>query len=774
MITEKTRPVGAHRLIGAIVPVAAVVVAAVAIATGAALPGPEPAGAPAQVFSAGRAYADIEQIAAAPHPTGSAEQDRVREFLVRRFTELGLSPAVDDAVSTATGDGTTVAARVRNIRVHIPGRSPTGRLLIVAHYDSVETGPGASDDGLGVSTILEVARALRAGPAPRNDIDLLVTDGEELGLMGARAYAASPAFGDPSRSVVLNLEARGTSGRVVMFQSGPHDAALIPSLTGHLPVATSLSDAVYQLLPNDTDFTVLSEAGMTGMNFAVIGRSANYHQQQDDVADVSRASLQDMGSTVLAAALHWTEADLSTVPRAGDATYFTLGGALIRYPSGLVLPFALVAVLTLAGAVWFARRRGALRLGRLASAAATLPLPLAGAAVVGWAGWTILRWIRPEYAGFLTGDPYRSGLTAAGLAALAAVVTWAWVLLAGRRSSVVEVSAAVVAWLAALGLVTAVLLPGAAYVFTWPALAGALGLALAVRLPETSPWPAVLSGLAVPPLAALLAPITVLLFSTVGLAFAAGPLVLVALGVAPVLVLVPVARRARTRLAVGSAAALVALAAVGVGVAIDRVDRNHPAPESLIYTLDADTRRARWVSTGDGGTTWIDRYVGGPHTSVEQAFPSLTHDGGWLSGQAPVVPVPQPALRVDGSRPDAGGREVRIHLGTELGTPTRLLLYADTTSGSVESVRLGSAELPGGVNRPFATSAWKWGLMFAAPPPGGVDLTLRLRGTGPLDVRVQAQTPGLPAPALGAPRPDTIDWSAENSGVTVATRAYRI
>lgn len=77
--------------------------------------------------------------------------------------------------------------------------------------------------------------------------------------------------------MVLNLEARGTSGRAVMFETGTGNAAVVPALGDRVPVATSLSDEVYRMLPNDTDFTVLREAGMTGMNFAVIGTSANYH-----------------------------------------------------------------------------------------------------------------------------------------------------------------------------------------------------------------------------------------------------------------------------------------------------------------------------------------------------------------------------------------------------------------------------------------------------------------------------------------------------------------
>src|SRR5690606_27598990 len=53
-------------------------------------PAPLSADAPDGAFSAGRAMADIEQIARAPHPTGSPEHARVRAYLLDRMVELGL------------------------------------------------------------------------------------------------------------------------------------------------------------------------------------------------------------------------------------------------------------------------------------------------------------------------------------------------------------------------------------------------------------------------------------------------------------------------------------------------------------------------------------------------------------------------------------------------------------------------------------------------------------------------------------------------------------
>jgi acetylornithine deacetylase/succinyl-diaminopimelate desuccinylase-like protein len=48
----------------------------------------------------------------------------------------------------------------------LSGTGGSKSILLVSHYDSVATAPGASDDSSGVATLLETARALKAGPGP--------------------------------------------------------------------------------------------------------------------------------------------------------------------------------------------------------------------------------------------------------------------------------------------------------------------------------------------------------------------------------------------------------------------------------------------------------------------------------------------------------------------------------------------------------------------------------------------------------------------------------
>src|ERR671911_210782 len=306
-------------------------------------PDPLPASAPASEFSAERAFSHVEQIAKRPHPVGSAANAEVRNYLVGQLEDLGLQPTIQEATSARTMEGTASIARVHNIHARIPGSSPTGHVVLVAHYDSVPNAPGAADDGAGVAAILEIARAITSGTPPRNDIDIVFTDAEEPWLLGAQAFVNADRL-DPQRSVMLNLEARGTSGPAMMFQSSTDNATLIPALANaQRPIAGSgLWEACSQLLTGDTDFSVFRDAGFAGMNFAFMEGSARYHTPEDSPANLDHASLQHIGSTVLAATRHFVDQDLGA-PRGGSLTYFTVLGELVYYPQFLAIPLAVLA-----------------------------------------------------------------------------------------------------------------------------------------------------------------------------------------------------------------------------------------------------------------------------------------------------------------------------------------------------------------------------------------------------------------------------------------------
>lgn len=310
--------------------IAAFALAAVLSLYGNQPPAPLGHDAPADTFSALRARDILARILGdgRPHPTGSAANAEVRDRVVAEFARLGL----DAEVQRRFACGPATCATVENIVARLPGASRERAVLLSAHYDSVAAGPGASDDGAGVAALIEVVRALKAGPPLPRDVWLLANDGEELGLLGAEAFVREPEFADVA--TVVNLEARGTSGASLLIETQPGNAGIVDVASRALarPGGTSLDYEIYKTLPNDTDFTVYRREGLSGVNFAWAQGAARYHTPLDDLAHLDPGSLQHHGDNMLAMAreLAFAQADFE---RPHDAVFFSLfGQEMVSWP----------------------------------------------------------------------------------------------------------------------------------------------------------------------------------------------------------------------------------------------------------------------------------------------------------------------------------------------------------------------------------------------------------------------------------------------------------
>jgi hypothetical protein len=336
-------------------------------------PRPLSADTPAADFSAARAMADVRQIARAPHPVGSAEHARVRAYLTARMTALGLqtttqtgglSPDALRRLAQVAGSDATEGSATNLIGV-LPGSDPAApAVVLMAHYDSVAGSPGAADDASGVAAALEAVRAIQARGPARRPLILLLTDAEELNLDGARLFFSEHPLRDRVAAVV-NMEARGGGGRAMMFETGRGNAetvALFARAAGRATggaTSNSLAVFVYERMPNGTDFTIPKNRGIQGLNFAFIGRPAQYHSPASTPEALDQGSVQHIGSQALEATNALLRAP--ALPRAGaDAVYSDIFGmAVIRHPP--VVGWGLLALTggLLALAAWRARRVGA-------------------------------------------------------------------------------------------------------------------------------------------------------------------------------------------------------------------------------------------------------------------------------------------------------------------------------------------------------------------------------------------------------------------------------
>ncbi|WP_435018617.1 M28 family peptidase [Tundrisphaera sp. TA3] len=436
-------------------------------------PAVEPATAPADRFSAERAMTHVDAIAARPHPMGSPEAASVRNYLRAELQSLGLE------VRTQTDD----KIPGENLIAVRPGSRPGGKaVMLAAHSDSVTEGPGAGDDAAGVAAILEAVRALGSGPPIANDLIVLLTDGEERGLLGAQVFAKDQAWVDRV-GLVLNFEGRGNRGPSYMFETSEGNGRLIREFARAAPhpMATSLAYAVYQRMPNSTDLTIFKEHGLPGLNFAFVDGVEHYHRPTDTPANLDRRSLQHHGSYALALARHFGNLDLGGFAPEPDAIYFhAFGPHLVVYPASWAWPLAIAAVVAFAAVVGWGLHRGRLSARGLAAGLAISLFAIAAATVVPYGLWRIIQpWRTPVPGKHYTGSPQVAwGLAAVGL--LAALAT----LWPGRgRASVADRALGGLAWWLVLLIAVTAALPGGSYLFLGPFALGLIGVAATVARP---------------------------------------------------------------------------------------------------------------------------------------------------------------------------------------------------------------------------------------------------------------------------------------------------
>ena len=337
------------------------------------VPAPVGADAPATAFSTERAMADVREIAQRPHPVGSADHARVGAVLLQRMAALGLQTSTQTgALSPAAvrrlerEGGSAAGVELTNLIGVLPGRDPRlPAVALMAHYDTVPDSAGAADDTAGVAAILEAVRAIRArGPADRTLV-VLLTDGEELNLDGARAFWGGHPLRDRIGAVV-NLEARGGGGRAMMFETGRGNAETIALFARAGARATggvssnALAVFVYEAMPNGTDFTIPKERGVQGINLAFIGRPEQYHAPVSTPGALDQGSVQHIG----AQALEMTDALLRApaLPAATQNLVYAdlFGRVIVGHPPVMGWGLLGLAVLGLGFAVWRARSHAGL------------------------------------------------------------------------------------------------------------------------------------------------------------------------------------------------------------------------------------------------------------------------------------------------------------------------------------------------------------------------------------------------------------------------------
>jgi hypothetical protein len=489
-----------------------------------------PADDSVDTFSADRAFTYLEEFAVAPHPLGSKEHDRVRDYLLTSLADLGVNPEIQKANSLYTRSAFISGGTIENIVAKIEGTSSTRAVMLVAHYDSVPGGPGVSDDGAGVAAILETVSVLKSMKPLQNDVIILITDGEENGLLGAKAFVDEhPWVNDVG--LVLNFEARGNEGPSFMFETSDNNGWLVKEFAeaAPTPVAHSFIYNLYKLMPNDTDLTVFKAAGLNGLNFAFGEGLSHYHTTSDNLEELSKESLQHHGEYMLSLVNHFGQLDLTQTEKGNQLFFNILGSKMITYSEQLVLPIVLITLILFVITLIHGYRRKKLSIpGTLAGLLVYLGAMI-GSFVIGLGLWMLLTSIFAKNAWMMQtnitfGTTYLISFAIMVFAFLAFLYKMTHKkILTGSLTM-----GALLMWLL-LVIATSFLLKAGSYVFAWPLLFGLIGFNLFLRLEENS-WKSYLvtAAFAIPAFI-MLTPVIYLVQMLVSMEMASALMVLVSL-----------------------------------------------------------------------------------------------------------------------------------------------------------------------------------------------------------------------------------------------------
>ena len=362
-------------------------------------------------FSINQALHHLKNISQKVHYVGAKEHKSVQNYIVDELNKLGLTTEIQ--TQTAINKKWIAGTTTENILARIKGSGNGKALMLLTHYDSnPHSSVGASDAGSGVVTILEGIRAyLAKNETPKNDIIILISDAEELGLLGAQAFVDEHSWAKDV-GLVLNFEARGSGGPsyMLMETNGKNSKLLSEFLASkpNFPIANSLMYSIYKMLPNDTDLTVFrQEADINGFNFAFIDDHFDYHTAQDSYERLDRETLLHQADYLTTSLNYFANADLENLNSDEDFVYVNFPFIkMLTYPFLWVLPSVIIAsiifiiLLFLGVSLNKITIKGSLK-GFLPFIISTL---LCGG--VSFYGWKLLQILHPQYKDMLHGFTY--------------------------------------------------------------------------------------------------------------------------------------------------------------------------------------------------------------------------------------------------------------------------------------------------------------------------------------------------------------------------------
>lgn len=614
-------------------------------------------------FEMQRALQHVQNLSKEAHYVGSENHTVVRDYLVKELESYGLKPEIQEGYSLMEWGN---MVKSRNIIAKIKGRMDGKGLMLLSHYDSAphSYSLGASDDASGIAVILEATRALlEQGKLPNNDIYIVFTDAEELGLNGAGLFAANYPEID-NIGLILNFEARGTSGPGnMLLEVTGGNAAMIKAFAAakaDFPVSNSLMYSIYKMLPNDTDLTVFREhKEIQGFNFAFIDDHFNYHTVQDDYAHLNKPTLAHQATYIISLLKHFGNSDLTQLKSEDDRNYFNTPLYFFHYDFQWNWIIWIVAAVAFVGLYFLGIGKRLFEPRDLLISFFKTLLVVILTGLIAFLGWKFLGWVYPQYGEILHGFTYNGHDYIWAFIFLTIAICLFFYSRVQKEANYYQASfGPLLVWL----ILTAICnfaLPGAAYLI-WPVFFTLISIGYFV-LKQNSPvfWNALI------PIAGLFiyGPFIYMLPIGLGLKMLAGTAILLTL---MLLLLLPSLQLLPKKWIWASASLIASVYFFSSAHIHSNFEEGTARPSSLNYLHDIDKNQAHFVSYNKQVDDWSKLYLS---EDPQDATPlrdlplfSKYNSGFNFMHPTEIRNIPQPAIYRSQDTVIGAHRHIRLHI----------------------------------------------------------------------------------------------------------------
>lgn len=573
---------------------------------------------PLTEFSTKRALEQVASISKLPHYVGSENHKTVASLLEKELQKLGLE--------TTTQEGYTLTewgnlAKSKNILARIKGSNSSKALMLLSHYDSAphSSSLGAGDDASGIATILESVRAFLANKtANKNDIIILFSDAEELGLNGAALFVTEHPWAKEV-GLVLNLEARGSAGpSYMLMETNEGNASMVREFTkanpGY-PVSNSLMYSIYKMLPNDTDLTVFREEGkIQGFNFAFIDDHFNYHTQQDDIQHLSQTTLAHQGTYIMPLLNYFANADLKTLSSTEDYVYFNTPFYFVSYPFSWNYILVIITGALFIFLVFIGIGKRTLSIKEIGRGFVPFFASLLVSGAAAFLGWKIINEFYPQYKDILHGFTYNGHYYIGFFVFISLAISFGFYKKYYFENQAMNFSIAPLFIWILINIALAVYLPGAGF-FIIPVFCSLIMLAYFVITQKKS-W--ILNLILSIPAFIIFVPFITTFPIGLGLKLLGAS---AALTVLVFTLLMPVFGYYPKK---GIWAMAMVAIAIGFFIKAHLESGYEPGKakqNSLLYVYDSDTNKALWVTYDQNLDSWTKGYLGEKPSDAKQLEP---------------------------------------------------------------------------------------------------------------------------------------------------------